>query len=149
MTHDEAGAVLENLIQTLEDGRMGFADAAEKLQGSGHADLAGRMTEFGAERARFSDELRMAAKSIGHEVSEAGSGAGALHRGWMALKDALTGDDAKPVLSAAESGEDHAVEQYQEALAADLPSHLHDVIAKQAMKVQAAHDAVRAMRDQT
>ena len=147
MTNQEVGSVLEDLIQTLEDGRKGFSEAAEKLQANGRADLASKMTEFSAERARFSGELRMAAKGMGFDITEGGSGAGALHRGWIALKDALTGDDAHPVLAAAESGEDHAVKEYEEALAANLPPQIHDVVAKQATKVQAAHDAVRAMRD--
>jgi uncharacterized protein (TIGR02284 family) len=148
MKNEEVGAVLEDLIQTLEDGRKGFSEAAEKLQANGRSDLARRMTEFSAERGQFSSELRMAAKGMGFEITEDGSGVGALHRGWIALKDALTGDDAHPVLAAAESGEDHAVKEYEEALASDLPPQIHDVVAKQAMKVQAAHDAVRAMRDQ-
>lgn len=106
------------------------------------------MSEYSAQRRRFSDELRSAAHSIGHEIEEDGSATGALHRGWIAVKDALTGDDAHAVLAAAETGEDHAVSEYEDALAKGLPAQIKDVVAKQAADVKAAHDAVKAMRDQ-
>lgn len=148
MQNDAAGAVLEDLIETLEDGHKGFEAAAEKLQANGHPSLAQTMSEFSAQRRRFSDELRSAARSIGHEIEENGSATGALHRGWIAVKDALTGDDAHAVLAAAETGEDHAVSEYEDALAKGLPAQIKDVVAKQAADVKAAHDAVKAMRDQ-
>ena len=148
MDNKNVGAVLEDLIATLEDGYKGFADAAEKLAADGHADLAQELTAYSGERRQFADELRMAAQNLGHEIKEDGSGAAALHRGWMAIKDALTGDDAHAVLAAAESGEDHAVSEYEEALASDLPADVREAVARQAMRVRAAHDAVKAMRDQ-
>ncbi len=148
MDKDAAGAVLEDLIETLEDGYKGFGAAAEKLQANGHPDLARTMNEYSAQRRRFSDELRSAARSIGHDIEENGSATGALHRGWIAVKDALTGDDAHAILAAAETGEDHAVSEYEDALDQSLPPEVRDVVAKQAVEVKAAHDAVKAMRDQ-
>jgi len=148
MENEKVGAVLEDLIATLEDGCKGFSDAAEQLATDGHGDLARELTAYSGERRQFADELRMAAQQMGHEITEDGSGAGALHRGWMAIKDALTGDDAHAVLAAAESGEDHAVSEYEEALKADLPADIREAVARQAMRVRAAHDAVKAMRDQ-
>ena len=148
MDKDAAGAVLEDLIETLEDGYKGFGAAAEQLQANGHPDLARTMNEYSAQRRRFSDELRSAARSIGYDIEENGSATGALHRGWIAVKDALTGDDAHAVLAAAETGEDHAVAEYEDALGQGLPAEVRDVVAKQAAEVKAAHDAVKAMRDQ-
>ena len=52
MQNDAAGAVLEDLIETLEDGHKGFAAAAEKLQGSGHPNLARTMDEYSAQLAQ-------------------------------------------------------------------------------------------------
>lgn len=148
MEKDAAGAVLEDLIETLEDGCKGFEIAAEKLQANGHPDLARTMNEYSAQRRRFSEELRSAARSIGHEIEENGSATGALHRGWIAVKDALTGDDAHAILAAAETGEDHAVSEYEDALGQGLPAQIREVVAKQAAEVKAAHDSVKAMRDQ-
>ena len=148
MENDAVGAVLEDLIETLEDGCKGFDEAARKLRDDGHADLAQTMSGYSQQRRQFSDELRTAARTINYDIKDEGSAAGALHRGWMALKDALTGDDAHAILAAAESGEDHAVSEYEDALAADLPSEVRAVITRQAAAVRSAHDAVKAIRDQ-
>lgn len=140
--------ILEDLIETLEDGREGFKQAAEKLMEDGHSEIAAQMMEFSNQRARFSTELRQLASSAGTEIDESGSAAGALHRGWMSLKDALTGDDPHAILSAAEAGEDHAVSEYADAIDdEDLPAELRDVVRKQATEVRRAHDTVRELRD--
>lgn len=141
--------VIEDLVETLEDGRKGFSDAAEKLREGGHTQVAEQMREFSEQRARFSHELREMARSAGGEIDEEGSAAGALHRGWMDLKAALTGDDAHAILAAAETGEDHAVGEYDDALQEDgLSGRLRELIARQADEVRRAHDRVRDLRDQ-
>lgn len=141
--------VIEDLVETLEDGRKGFSEAAEKLREGGHTQLAEQMMEFSDQRARFSNELREMARSAGAELDEEGSAAGALHRGWMDLKAALTGDDAHAILAAAETGEDHAVGEYDDALQEDgLSGRLRELIARQADEVRRAHDRVRDLRDQ-
>ena len=140
--------VIEDLIETLEDGRKGFEKAAERLEKDGRADIAGRMRELSQERARFSQELRELAVSEGVEIREDGSMAGTLHRGWITLAEALTGDDPSAVLSAAESGEDHAIAEFEKALtSSDLGAAVSAVVARQAAEVKAAHDEVRTFRD--
>ncbi len=142
-------SVIEDLVETLEDGRKGFREAAEKLREDGHTQLAEQMSEFSDQRARFSNELRELARSAGEELDEEGSAAGALHRGWIDLKAALTGDDPHAILAAAEAGEDHAVDEYEDALEDDgLSGEFRDLVAKQAEQVRRTHDRVRALRDQ-
>lgn len=142
-------SVIEDLVETLEDGRRGFSEAAEKLREDGHTELAEQMREFSDQRARFSNELREMARSAGAELDEEGSAAGALHRGWMDLKAALTGDDPHAILAAAEAGEDHAVGEYEDALEDDgLSGEFRDLVVKQADEVRGAHDRVRDLRDQ-
>lgn len=109
--------------------------------------MATKFREFSAQRDRFSTELRGLAENYGDEVKDSGSVSGAVHRGWMSLKDALSGSDAQGVLDAAEQGEDHAVRAYKKAMDDDLSETLRVVVARQYADVQAAHDAVKAMRD--
>lgn len=140
--------VIKDLIETVEDGRKGFEKTAERLREDGYADLASQMSEYSEQRARFASELREAAARAGFEIDEDGSVAGALHRGWIALSDALTGDDPSAVLSAAEAGEDHAVDEYEDALEDDeLTGEMRDLVARQASEVKQTHDRVRALRD--
>lgn len=139
--------VTKDLIETLEDGKAGFTKAAERLADTDRADLAPLFHGFAAQRGQFADELRQLAAQYGDAIDEEGSLAGSLHRGWMAIKDAVTGDGAEQVLGAAEQGEDHAKSEYRDALAEDLSPYLRTVVERQQRDVVSAHDEVRALRD--
>jgi len=147
MEMNKTAAVLEDLIETLEDGREGFEKAAERLDDSEHRDISVDLRRFSKQRLDFSIELRAVAAKHGVEIDEEGSLGGALHRGWMDLKAALTGDDPAAVLGAAESGEDHAVSEFEDALDQDLPPDVRAIVERQAAAVRQAHDQVKALRD--
>ena len=70
----------------------------------------------------------------------------ALHRGWIALKDALTGDDPGSVLGACVTGENHAVSEYEKALEQDLSAGFREVVTRQHAAVLAARDEVKALQ---
>lgn len=144
MSTDEA--VTKDLIQTLEDGTDGFAKGAEKLDDSDRPDLAATFRELSEQRAQFSAELRGMASQYGDEIHESGSLTGALHRGWMSLKDVISGSEPDGVLDVAEQGEDHAVSEYEKALGQDISAGLRTVVERQLTDVRAAHDRVRSLR---
>ena len=139
--------VTKDLLKTLEDGKNGFAKGAEKLDETNSPELAKSFRRFSEQRAGFEKELQQLAKEYGDSVHESGTVAAALHRGWMSLKDAVSGSDPKGVLGAAEQGEDHAVKQYEDALKTDVSTGLRTVLERQCTAVRAAHNEVRAMRD--
>ena len=147
MSTDEA--VTKELIETLEDGREGFAKGAEKLDATDSPELAATFRQLSEQRARFSNELRELAKDYGDNITESGSVAATLHRGWLSLKDALSGSSPSGVLDAAEQGEDHAVKEFKKALDDQgISQGLRTVVKRQSREVQAAHDQVRSLRDQ-
>lgn len=139
--------VTKDIIETLEDGKDGFARAADKLAESDRPDLSTKMRTLSDQRARFSAELEKMAANYGDDIDEDGSVAGAIHRGWMAVKDAIAGSDPDGVLDAAEQGEDHAVSEYQDALSKDISPDLRTVLERQFADVKQAHDEVKALRD--
>lgn len=139
--------VTKELIETLEDGREGFAKGAEKLRGDNEPQLADTFVRFSEQRAKFSAELQTMAASYGDKVDDSGTFVATLHRGWLSLKDALTGSSPKGVLDAAEQGEDHAVKEFKKALDADISAGLREIVQRQFTEVKAAHDEVRALRD--
>lgn len=139
--------VTKDLIETLEDGKKGFATAAEKLAGDSKPEFAKAFREYSAQRSMFADELRRLAAQYGDKIDEDGSVLGSLHRGWLSIKDAVTGDDAGAVLDAAEQGEDHATSEYTKALQQDISPHLRTLVERQARDVSIAHDAIRSFRD--
>ena len=141
--------VTKNIIEALEDGKKGFANAADKLADSNQTDLAPTFREFSEQRAGFAAELETMAAAYGDDIDEDGSVKGTIHRGWMAVKDALSGSDPDGVLDAAEQGEDHAVDSYKKALDEDISPELKDVLRRQMGTVQATHDQVKALRNAT
>lgn len=141
---DDAKAAKE-LVETLKDGERGYATAADKLRDSDRSEWAATMQRLSEQRAGFWREIVDLGHDYGDDVDESGSVAASLHRGWLSLKDAVTGDDADSVLKAAETGEDHAVSEYEDALKMDLSSGFRDVVVRQQAAVVAARDEVKAL----
>lgn len=144
---DNAQTVLRELMETLIDGHKGFTMAAEALEDDGNSDLAREMRQFAEQRQRLATELQESASGLVTLSDVDGSTGGDLHRMWMKVKDALTGDDAHAILATAEEGEDHAKETYEDALDEDLPAGLREVVSRQSSEIVKAHDRVRELRD--
>ena len=138
--------VAKELVETLKDGEKGFSSAADKLRDSDRAEWASTFQRLADQRAGFAREIVELGHDYGDDVDESGTAAAALHRGWLSLKDALTGDDADSVVSAAETGEDHAVSEYEKALEADLSDGFREVVTRQHAAVSAARDEVKGLR---
>jgi uncharacterized protein (TIGR02284 family) len=142
----EAGT-LKELIKTLEDGRDGFAKAAKRLEGDSAPDVSVRFREFSAQRGAMADALRTYGESKGYNEPDSGTVAGAVHRGWIAVKDALTGDDPTAVIAAAEQGEDHAKSKFNDALSdSSLSPEARSLVQQAAQQVKAAHDYVSSLK---
>ena len=144
----EEATTVKELVKTLEDGRDGFAKAAERLESNSAADVGRRFREFSAQRAAMADELRRSAQLEGYTVPQGGGTvAGAVHRGWIAVKDVLTGDDASAIIAAAEQGEDHAKSKYRDALSEQtLSPEIRTVVQRQAAQIEVAHDYVSTLK---
>lgn len=140
-------SVTKDLIQTLEDGKDGFDKAADKLDESDAAELSSDFRKFSAQRAQFSDELQQLAATYGDDIEESGSAAAAAHRGWLSLKDALSGSSPNAVIDAALQGDDHAVKAYEEAAKGDISPELRRVVQRQMADIKAARDQVKGMAE--
>ena len=145
MSADEK--VAKDLVETLKDGRAGFAAAAEKLRDSDQPQLAETMQRFSDQRAGFARQIVELGHEYGDDVDEGGSLAASLHRGWLKMKDAVTGDDAGAVLGAAGTGEDHAVSEYEKALEEDLSDGFRAVVQQQHQSIVGARDEIKALSD--
>ncbi len=144
MSDDEK--VAKELVETLRDGERGFARAAEKVGDSEHPEWAATLQRLSEQRAGFRQEIVELGHEYDDDVDEDGSAAAALHRGWISLKDALTGDDASSVLGAAVTGENHALSEYESAMREDLSAGFRDVVTRQHAAVVAARDEVKALQ---
>lgn len=144
MADDNTISTLNNLIETCKDGQEGFKQAAEGITRS---DVKSSFYEFGQQRAKFAGELQALVRELGGDPETTSSTVGALHRGWINIKSAITGKDDAAILNEAERGEDIAVNAYKKALDETLPANVQTVVQRQSTEVKAAHDKVRDMRD--
>jgi uncharacterized protein (TIGR02284 family) len=137
--------IIENLIETLKDGQEGFKQAAESVK---DPQLKSLFEEYSRQRARFAIELRSQAQSPDERDSKmSGSAAGALHRGWINLKSAITSGHDHAILTECERGEDSAVEEARKALDNGLSAPVQEIVSRQYAEIKQAHDRVKHLRD--
>ena len=136
--------VLNELIETSKDGEKGFRKAAQDTK---QEDLRSMFLK-GAERcAEGARELQGLVRQLGGDPDTSGSVSGALHRGWVSIREAMTTRDDKAIVEEVERGEDYAKAAYRKALDADLPENARAIVERQYKGVLANHDAVKALRE--
>jgi len=140
---NETVSTLNELIETLKDGKDGFETAAGDVQ---DVRVKAVFSEFAQQRSRFAGELQAEVMRFGGEPEKTGSTTAAIHRGWISLKSALGGGE-KSILNEAERGEDSAVKSYEKAIQANLSPDVAGVVRRQFAEVKKAHDRVRDLRD--
>ncbi|HEX3101629.1 MAG TPA: PA2169 family four-helix-bundle protein [Pyrinomonadaceae bacterium] len=143
-SNDEVISTLNGLIQTCKDGEEGFRDAAQNVKAS---DLKTTFYESSQERSRFVGELQALVRSLGGDPADSGTLMGAVHRGWMDLKTAISANDERGILSECERGEDSAKKAYQDAMAKPLPETVLDVLRTQVRSIFTSHDRIKSLRD--
>jgi len=137
--------VLQKLIETCRNTQDSFRTAAEQVKD-------GSLKEFfnheSLERAHFAGELENIVQRLGkHDLVRAPATGGKLHSVWLDIKRVLGGGDAS-ILESVEAGEDVAKKDYEQAIRAELPHDIREIVALQAGSIIKAQDRVRALRDQ-
>ena len=146
MDQKETISTLNDLVETLKDGQYGYQHASENVEDS---DLKTLFSSYTAQRSKFAGELQQELVRMGEPEPETESTVtGALHRGWINLKSALSGGGRHAVLAECERGEDHAVNIFKKAAeGSDLPAPVQSIVKKQYQEILAAHNNVRSLRD--
>lgn len=140
--------VLEDLVETLEDSRQGFNEAADQLGEDGYHEIADELRQFSAQRARFATELRNKGLELGATFDERGSLAGMLHRRWLAFRDTFAPDEAGSVLQEAINGENQARQHYDRVLAeSQLPDNIRALVVRQVDEMAAATDRLEELQE--
>lgn len=136
---------LQELVECCKDGEYGFQACAEQVQ---RQDLKSVFLQRADDCRRGAGELNQLIRSLGGSPTDGGSAAGAVHRGWVSVRSALSSHDDKAVLEEAERGEDNAMARYRKALKQPLPDAARQVVERQFQQVQRNHAQVRMLRDQ-
>ncbi len=130
---------LKGLISILNDGKIGYKEAVENVESE---NLKSTFIEFSNQRSAYAQELKQHILLHGGESdNEEGGVLGALHRGWLDIKEVFTSKDDSAILEAIATGEKAALEKYDEVLEnyRDHADH-HAMLTKQR---QGVADALR------
>lgn len=133
---------LNRLIATCRDGERGFRYAANHVRTPAVKAL---FLEIAGQRERFAADILTHAQRLGGANEPDGSLAGALHRGWMALKDVVAGHEDTAIIREAERGERSALAAYEDALDGMLPPTTRAIIEQQCAAIRECHNRVHAL----
>lgn len=144
--HEHDIKVLNGLIATTLDSMKGYTDACEDTGGT-YRDL---FTSMAKERSGVASDLQAHVRAHGGDPEDDSSIAGALHRGFMNLKDAVTGSDDKAVINEVERGEDHIKAKFEAALKdKDLSPDCRVIVERAFQSIVKGHDRVSAIKHAT
>jgi len=135
---------LNKLIEVCLDGELGYRTAAAHLHDEKIRII---LIDYAIRRSQFAEELRAEVERTGGNPHESGSLAASLHRGWIALKSAASGGDAKAIVAACETGEDAARASYEIASKVELPSNTHSMIERHRHAIEEARQRMREIHD--
>lgn len=137
-------SVLNTLIATTLDSMKGYRESAEDSENSAHAQF---FREMAGERSRVAAELQDQVRSLGGDPETESSTAGAAHRAWLDLKDAITGKDEQAVVNEVERGEDYIKNKYEVALKDDeLSPQTRGLLEKAFASIRKGHDRASQMK---
>lgn len=125
---------LNVLVHINKDAEAGFRTAAQNVKNS---ELETLLTGYAKQHAKFAAELHEEIKHLGGNTSDSGTFGGALHRGWMDLKSAVSGHSATAMLTSCESGEESAESAYLGAVDSNPTGHTHALIDKHLEQIKA------------
>jgi uncharacterized protein (TIGR02284 family) len=141
--NDDVISVLNDLIETCEDGVRGFHTAADAVEDPQARSVFNTRADY---IARSEADLRALVRRLGGDPEHHGSVSGAVHRGWINLKAAVTGKDDEAIIAECERGEDAAVERYEDALEQDLPPDVRSLVDRQYRGTLQNRERVRQLR---
>jgi len=141
-TTKEAVSTLNGLISILEDGKLGYTNAAEHVDN--HA-IKAEFLDYARERALFIVELQDEINKLGKSTDTSGGGPlGALHRAWIDIKSSFTSGDTEAIVNACVTGEEAAVEKYKMALEKnELDGSQTAIVSKQLNSIQSTLDRIK------
>ncbi len=139
--------VLNDLIEINNDRVSGFEKAIADINDQ-NVDLKAIFQQYSTQSHKFALELTAIVAAAGEETETGNSISGTLHRAWIDVKALFGGTDRQSILNEAERGEDAIKAAYKLALEkGDLSGEAMETVSSQAEEINAAHDAVRALRD--
>jgi uncharacterized protein (TIGR02284 family) len=132
----ETARAYNDLVEINKTAAKGYQEASE---GASNGELKATLSKLSQQRAQFASELTQHAQQFGINTEDgntieglATDAAAAVHRGWINIKSAITGQDDTAILGECETGDATALQAYEMALKSqELPSEARSVIQQQ------------------
>jgi uncharacterized protein (TIGR02284 family) len=135
-------AVLNDLIATCKDGVNGFTSAADAVHSpAAKALFTSRATSI----EQSASDLQDAVLALGGDPAESGHAEASLHRAWINMTAALSGNDEHEIVEETLRAEDTAVAQYRDALRTPLPEPIRLMVEHQMRGAEHNLAAVQAL----
>ncbi|MBV9759738.1 MAG: PA2169 family four-helix-bundle protein [Acidobacteriaceae bacterium] len=136
MAHDDTIDQLNQLVHINKDGESGFLTAAENIKNS---ELETLFRGYSQQHAKFASELQQEIKRLGGDFADSGTLGGAIHRGWLDVKSALSGHSAAAILKSCESGEESAMVSYDRAADDNPTGQTNALLEKHRRQIKEFH----------
>lgn len=142
-TSETTARAFSDLLHLAQTSAKGYQEAAEEVKSS---ELKSQLNQYAQQRSQFASQLQQTASKLGIQADDtntiesvAADAAAAVHRGWINVKSAFTGNDDSAILSTCETGEETALKAYDQALQAQgLDSSAKSVLEQQRSEIQSA-----------
>jgi len=153
MNNNEVISILNGLVETCARGEEVFRSAAENIRNSEFRRL---FNIFAQQRAQFTSELQSEVHRLGGDIAErrSQSTTPSTPSGTPSGKTIPFGRpsighdvrDGASIVAGCYREEESAVNDYQEALKADLPLDVQYVVKRQYMDIKDAYDRIRILQ---
>ncbi|UYZ60283.1 ferritin-like domain-containing protein [Hymenobacter latericus] len=145
--NSDAARAFNDLVEINKTGAKGYQEAAE---GVSNPQLKSELSRLSQQRAQFASELEQQARQMGVDVTDTNTvegvvadAAAAVHRGWINLKSAITGQNDAAILGECETGDSVALQAYETALKSQsLSGQVSSIIQKQHGEILAAKNQI-------
>jgi uncharacterized protein (TIGR02284 family) len=138
---------ISDLIIINNDRFEGYQKAIDQTS---DADLKTLFSTYSVQSKGFSSQLRPLIP-FGEDAPKRDETriSGKFYRAWMDIKNSLSSNDRKAVLSSCEYGEDVAKRAYEDALEEreNLPTEVVNLIQDQYDEILDAHNTIKSLRD--
>jgi|TARA_R100000479_G_scaffold176515_1_gene131731 uncharacterized protein (TIGR02284 family) len=136
---------LQELLEKNYDAEKGFKKAMEDAESQ---DLKHFLKKQAQQRNKFATELDKEIHSLNEKPKESGSTTGSLHRTWINIKSAISGNDDEAVLEECIRGEKASMEEYEKTLKENrFPNNLETVLNSQLSEIKGTVAKVKNLED--
>lgn len=145
-TNKELIKHLNGLLEKSNDAVRGYKEAAEEVDTPALKTFLERNANT---RQSFVQDLRQEVTSLGGDPEDDTSVKADMHRGWINLKTALSGNDDEAVLEECLRGEEAALKEYDDVLKDyDVPQGLRNKMQSQRDQIQQAYTELQSLEMQ-